>query len=149
NTNTFTITDNDNLKVEFTQTAISDAEANGANQPTLTVSGGISTSALTVELADLGIGTATHGAGNDYTFASPQTITIPAANYTAATTINITGLTIINDSIVEPNEIINFLLQNPSTGLTIADADGNSIIESNNTYTITNDDKLNVEFTNA
>jgi hypothetical protein len=114
----------------------------------LTVGGAVLTSSATVEVANLGTGSATSG-GTDFTFASPVTITIPAGNYTTATTVTITGLTIVEDIISEAGgETINLTLQNPS-GVTLGDADANATNESTTTFTITDNDSPAVVVTES
>ena len=138
-THTYTITDDDTLLVEFTTQTPSALESVASPTWTLTVGGVITTSATTVEIVNLGTGTATNG-GVDFSFTSPVTITIPAGDYTTPSTINITGLTIVEDIISEVGgETINFSLQNPS-GVTLGDADGNTVNESTATFTITDND---------
>ncbi len=133
------------LDVEFTSATYADVEASGSNVPTLTVSGGITSSSNTIEIARTG-GTAT-GSGTDFSFTSPVTITIPAGNYTTPQTIPMTGLTINNDASVETNETIDFQLQNPSTDVALGTQD-------TSIYTIIDDDAptlpiIDVEFTSA
>ena len=130
--------------VEFSVDS-SDIEASGGNLPQLLVKN-IVVSGTTVQIIDLGTGTATEGAGaiDDYTFSTPVTVTIPAGTYdgTIATAVTITGLTITNDSVVEPNETINFEIHSSSPYL--GDANGDTITDSNQTYTINNDDTAGI-----
>ncbi len=146
---TVNVTDNDGLIAEFLTASASDNEDTGGSLPQLRVSGGNTTggSAQTIQVTVTG-GTAT-GGGSDYTFTSPTTVTIPAANYTSGQTINITGLSIASDATVEANETIIFGLANPSSGVVVGDADGASGTESVHTYTINNDDGLLVELSAA
>jgi hypothetical protein len=66
-------------------------------------------------------------------------------DYTTAQTLDLNDLTtqdlsIVNDVNVEPTETFVLQLQNPGTGLSIADVDSTDGIESEFTYTITDDD---------
>ncbi len=135
-------------------TAASTDETAGdaTNFATLLVLGTIGSS-VTVELADLGTGSATSG-GTDYTFVSPQTITIPAGSYdgTVATDIVIANPqlpVIATDVASEGPETINFTLQNPGTGVIIGDANTDTTTQTTNTYTITDDDPVLVELFSA
>lgn len=51
---------------------------------------------------------------DDFSFTDPLTVTIPAANYSSKTTINV-PISIVDDQLQEDTEGINFALQNPST----------------------------------
>ena len=125
----------------------SDSEDSGGNFPQLLVEGTLLTSA-TLDIRDLGTGSATQGAGanDDYVFSTnPQTITIPAGTYSSATPIDIPSfaLSITNDNVDEANETINFQIENPS-GILIDDANGDSSTNTQQTYTITNDDTAGI-----
>lgn len=138
---TYTIIDDDVLLVEFDNATATDVETTGGNLPQITVSGGITTAATTVEITlNASPGTAT--AGTDYSpdFSTVITVTIPAGDYTTATNLAIPGLSVTDDSIVEANETFVLDLQNPSTGVNIGDADGGSTTEGTHTYTIIDDD---------
>ncbi|MEQ6119680.1 invasin domain 3-containing protein, partial [Reichenbachiella sp. MALMAid0571] len=131
------------ILVEFTDATSSDDETLGGNLPSLTVQGGIILSDATVEVAFSG----TAIGSTDYAFnvPSPVTVTIPAADYSMAQTVDIVGvsdlnLSITDDNTPEPNETIILTLQNPGTSLSIGDADGGATTEIITTYTITDDD---------
>ena len=128
-THTYTITDDDTLTAEFSAATSNSPEATGT-VPTLTVSGGQSVVGLTVEVARTG-GTAT--LATDFTFTSPETFSIPAADYTTPSVLSITGLAITDEGAIELDETIDFLLQNPSLNVALG-------AQTTNTYTITNDD---------
>jgi hypothetical protein len=73
--------------------------------------------AVTVDVVDLGTGSATEGAGNDYTYQSPQMVTFAAGSLDGATqtvTVNI-----LDDVVDEPNETVNLQLQNATGPATI------------------------------
>ncbi len=141
-THTYTITDDDTLLVEFTSQALSSSEATATPTWTLTVGGAIISSSASVQVANAGTGSATSG-GTDFTFASPTTITIPAGDYTTASTITITGLTIVEDLLIEGSETIDVILQGAS-GVSLGDADANATNESTATFTITDNDTAGV-----
>jgi hypothetical protein len=138
----WTITDDDVPLVELSAAAAASTDESGIadNFPVLLVLGTLVSSA-TVDLADLGTGTAT-GSGTDYLFNTPKTITIPAGTYDGlvGTAIALTSPTITVDSTVEsPSETINFTLQN-AVGVAIGDADTSASTQTTHTYTITDDD---------
>jgi hypothetical protein len=145
NVHTYTIIDNDGLSIEFTVDAGTDSESSGLNLPQLTISGAIITTPITIEVALTG-GTATENddfetVGTDFSVL----VTIPVGDYTTAQTLDLNDLTtqdlsIVNDVNVEPTETFVLQLQNPGTGLSIADVDSTDGIESEFTYTITDDD---------
>jgi hypothetical protein len=140
-TTTYTITDDDPAIVEFsTASSLSTNEVTANNFPVLLITGYLGSSA-TINVVDLGTGTATSG-GTDYLFSTPQTVTIPAGQYdgTLGTAVTITVPGLNNDAIVDIGETINFQLQNPTGSLSIGDANGNSTTQTNHTYTITDDD---------
>lgn len=130
--------DDGDIFVELSTTTSSDVEASGGNFVQILINA-ILSSPATVELVDLLTGSA--ASGGDYTFTSPQTITIPAGTYdgTLSTAVSISGLTIIDDSILENNKTINFQIQNPF-GVKFGDVDGDTSTSLNWTYTIVNDD---------
>lgn len=134
---TYTITDDDIVSVEFTSQTPSSLESVASPSWSLTVGGGVLSSAATVEVARTG-GTAS--VGTDFTFVSPVTITIPAGDYSVATSVPVTGLTVVQDIVAETGgETILFIVQNPS-GIVIGDADADTTTENTATYTITDDD---------
>ncbi|MEM7770343.1 MAG: Calx-beta domain-containing protein, partial [Cyanobacteria bacterium P01_A01_bin.37] len=107
-------------------------------------------SATTVDLADLATGSATQGAGNDYTFTSPQSITIPAGSYdgligTAITIANPNLPVILDDVDSEGPETIDFTLNNAGANVTIGDANGDTTTQTTTVYTITDNDPVLVE----
>ncbi len=145
---TYTIVDDDVLLVEFTNATSADHESMGDDLPTLMVRGAITSSIKRVAVALAGDpGTATAGA--DYNFTSPEVITIPAGDYSSATIFSLSSLSIIPDRAVEPNETIRLALEDPTSGIMIGNANGQSGIEDIHTYTIINDDSLFVEFSSA
>jgi large repetitive protein len=135
------ITDNDQLLVEFagvTGAALENATATF----NLQVKGGVLATATTINVTNLATGTAT--TGTDFTFTSPTSITIPAGNYATLTNIAVTGLSVINDNSVEPNETIIFGIASTNNLALQGDADGNSTNNTSFTYTIQNDDVASV-----
>jgi uncharacterized delta-60 repeat protein len=110
-TTTITITDNDVLSVQFGTTApVTESVSPTSMQLAINVSGGVSTAIGTVSVTVTG-GTAT--SGSDYTFISPYTFSIPAANYTTPQTLYI-AIPIVDNLVGESTETINFLLSNPT-----------------------------------
>ena len=140
-TNTYTITDDDAVNVEFALATNGDAEIDGGDIPQLLVNGTVSAD----QTIDVTVTGGDAAAGTDYT--NTVSVTIPAGVYdgTVATALPI-NLTITDDALVEGNETIEFTLANPSTELTIGDANVDATTQGTNTYTITNDDAVNVEF---
>lgn len=147
NTHTYTISNDETLLVEFNNPTASSPEATGGSKPRVNVSGAVLVSPVNVQVQDSGTGTAT--SGTDYTFSTPKTVTIPAADYTTVMSVAITGLTITDDSLIEPDETIDFAFFSTPTDVSVGDADGAGGTESTHTYTIANDDNLYVEFTNT
>lgn len=135
-----TILDDDQLEVEFQDASTSDDEAVSANLPMLLVSG---TSAIdqTIDV----VVTSTDAEASDFT--NVVAVTIPAGSYTM-TALPI-DLTIHDDTIVEPDEVINLMLQNPSAGVAIADVDGADGVEDTTSHTILNDDSTTVTIEDA
>jgi hypothetical protein len=125
------------ILVEFGSVTTGSEEAAGDNMPNVIISGGVLNQAATIDVVLLNSGTAT--AGTDFTFLSPNTLTIPAGDYTTIQTIPVSGLTIIDDSEVEGNETIGFILQNP-LGVIIGDANSDGSITQSAIYNIINDD---------
>jgi len=112
-----------------------------ADLPQLLLNGRVTT-ASTIQLNITG-GTATRG--TDYTTTPASgliTVTIPVGSYdgTAATAVSLAPYIHINTDQVspEPGETIEMTLQNPSTGLAIADAASCALPVFNNVYTILN-----------
>ncbi len=121
--------------VEFSAAAVAQAEStNGL--PALVVSGR-ATQPLTVTLTDTLSGSAS--AGVDYDFSSPASITIPAGLYVAAP-LALSGLTVTDDSDVEPDETIIFSLSASGAPLAVDDADRDAATLASLTYTIQNND---------
>jgi sugar lactone lactonase YvrE len=132
-------TADNNAAVEFSSaTTSSTNETTGGTMPKLLINGVVLT-AQSVQVYVSG-GSAT-GSGTDYSYTT-QTVNIPAATYdgTNATAITITAPTLSGDSTVEGNETIIYGLQNPTSGVTIGDANSNSTTQSVFTFTITEDD---------
>ncbi|PID31250.1 hypothetical protein CR983_01970 [Candidatus Saccharibacteria bacterium] len=120
---------------EFSAASVAQPEASSA-LPALVVSGR-TTQPQTITLTDTLGGSAS--TGTDYTFASPASITIPAGLY-ANTPLPITGLTVVDDTDVEPDETIVFSLSASGAPLSIDDANRDAAVSANLTYTIANDD---------
>ncbi len=138
---TGTITNDDTVTIAFNAAVGADLEATGGNLPTLFVTGTV-TNATTVTVTDSGTGSAT-GGGTDYNFTSPQVINIPAGVYdgTAGTAVVIPTLGIVDDVELEAGgETIDFAL-----GTVTGDATLGAIVA--NTYTITDDDIVDVSAT--
>lgn len=124
-----------NVFAEFSIDSVAGPEATSA-LPALVVSGR-ATQPLTVTLTDTLSGSASAGA--DYTFVSPATVTIPAGLYDS-TPLPISGLTVVDDSDVEPDETIIFSLSVSGAPLAIDDANRDATIFAGLTYTIVNND---------
>ena len=122
---------------------ISEIETSSAQVPQLLILGTLETSE-TISIVDTGQGSATIGL--DYQFASPLVITIPPGTYdgTSATAIDITGLTIIDDSLVESDENIVLEIVQPSTMINFTDANNDGNTHTRFTYTIVNQDTCSV-----
>jgi surface protein len=116
-----------------------DLEADGSNLPQLLINGTV-VALSTVTVTDAGTGTAVNG--TDYSFSSPQIITIPAASYdgTLGTAISIPTLSITNDQDNEPDETIDLSLSLATGDLVIGDANSDTSTKSSHTYTIDDDD---------
>jgi hypothetical protein len=127
--------------IELSAATASDAEASGGNKPVLLINGTLTT-AQTIEVNITG-GTATPGAGNDFT--NTALVNIPAGTYdgTLGTAVAI-NLTILDDAVLEGDETIDLQLANPSIGLTIGDANTDTVTQSTHIYTITDDDTATV-----
>ncbi|MEM8999102.1 MAG: choice-of-anchor B family protein [Bacteroidota bacterium] len=126
NTTNYQILDDEAALVQFSQATFFDQERNGGNLPFLLVTGIVSEPS-TVTISDTGTGSAT-GGGVDYSFESPQTITVPIGTYdgTSNSAIAIPGLTIVDDAMTEGIETI---------ALNLSEATGNAILESETTTT--------------
>ncbi len=130
NSDTADIADDDELLIEFNSSNYNGLEAANTGFPVFSVSGAQSLSVISVEVA---ITANTASALSDFTFSSPVTINIPAANYITPQTLPFSGLSITDDDIDETNETINFLLQNPGANISVG-------AQSTTVYTITDDD---------
>lgn len=121
--------------VEFLTATASSPEAIGANIPMLIVNGEVS-SPQNVDVDIVG-GSAD---GKDYSYTT-KTINIPVGMYDGTVLTGITiPLSIDDDSEVEPNETIQFRLNNASSGIMIGDANCDGIEIQQHVYTIINDD---------
>ncbi|MDB4297693.1 M64 family metallo-endopeptidase [Flavobacteriaceae bacterium] len=98
---------------------------------------GTYTGSETITVTDLGTGTAT--SGTDYTFTSPQVITIPAGTHDKKD-ITIPTLAIIDDTTYEGNETIKFS-STLSTGLTSFDVDADGTARNTFDFIIYEDDE--------
>ncbi|MHA3773190.1 Calx-beta domain-containing protein [Verrucomicrobiota bacterium sgz303538] len=113
---TVTITDNDTATISFTAPTSTVGEATGAHDVgvtlVITANGTVGAGTLernvTVNVQDLLNGTAA-GAGTDYTFSSPQTLTFAAGESGTTKTVS---LGIVNDSLSEGDESIHLQLNN-------------------------------------
>ena len=143
---TTTIIDNDFLKVEFKQ-ASHEALENTTAPRLLRLFGARVQTPLSVQVVDTGSGTAQ--AGVDYTYTTPQTVTIPAGDYTAGADLTLPGLNIINDDLVEGIETVNFSLNSTSPLVLLADTNNDGLIRTTQTYRILNDDVAGVTVTRS
>ncbi len=110
---TTSINDNDTATVALSAPAVTASEGGGTGAALLTLT--LNTSgigpqqldqAITVNLTDLGTGTATAGAANDYTFTGPTVVTFAAGSPTAATQ-TASFASVVNDQLVEGTETVN------------------------------------------
>ncbi|MEO0507934.1 MAG: Calx-beta domain-containing protein [Bacteroidota bacterium] len=133
---TYTIQNDDEVVVEFSQANGSDDENDGGNLPVLTILGTV-TNATSVTIEDAGTGAATNGV--DYTFASPIVVNIPTGTYdgSVGSGIAIPNLVINDDLAVETDETFELRLNTPT---------GDASIGSPNItiYEITDDDSAAV-----
>ncbi|MCP3661027.1 MAG: hypothetical protein GY696_00800, partial [Gammaproteobacteria bacterium] len=150
---TATINDDDSLTVEFSSASASsidesgDASNNPDNFPSLLIKGDTDV-ALSIDLDDLLSGSATSGV-TDYSFSDPTTINLTPGSYDGliGTSISLASLvTLVDDTLLESDESIDFGLSNP-VGVTVGDADGDTITQSTHTYTITEDDIVDANLT--
>ncbi|MEM8762623.1 MAG: Calx-beta domain-containing protein [Bacteroidota bacterium] len=129
---TYTIQNDDEVIVEFSQANGNDDENDGGDLPVLTILGTV-TNATTVTVEDAGTGGATNGV--DYTFTSPVVVNIPAGTYdgSVGSGIAIPNLVINDDLAVETDETFELRLNTPT---------GDASIGSPNItiYEITDDD---------
>ena len=138
------IVDRSRLQIEFANDTLSDPEDSGASLAPMVVFGAVLPVGEPVEILVTG-GSAT--AGVDYSLDSPLTITVPAGDYTAGAILPLTGLTIVPDDRVEPDETIEFGLSSAFGNALIGDANADGSVTSTLVYTIENDDQLAIEFT--
>ncbi len=143
NNATVTITNDDELTVDFSSATYSANEGSsgtpGSVTVTLDISGAEITSTESIEIALDFNGTAVAGDVNETT---PISVTIPAADYTTPGTVDV-ALDFVGDAITEADETFDIDLSSPSTNTNI----GTTI--NNATVTITNDDELTVDFSSA
>ena len=134
-----TITDDDALRVEFSAPTGTDTESSDRNFPQLLVTGTIqSDHQVTIDAAV--IDSTASGGGVD--FNGPTTVTIPAGTYNT-TPVAITGLSIVPDTIIEPDETIELEIL-PGNQVQLGDANGDGTIQATTMYTIQDDDLQNV-----
>ena len=137
-------------EIEFsTDTAASTDESSADNMSTILVKGIVNASTNLQVSFTAGINTTATNV-DDFTFAA-QTINIPAGIYdgTSATALTITMPALVDDNITEGNETIFFEFSNLGTGIAAGDADSSTVTFSSNTYTITDDDSVMIEFASA
>jgi choice-of-anchor B domain-containing protein len=110
---TYSIIDNDGLTISFSRITASGKESSEENLPQILVVGTVQEE-IVVTVTDNGSGSAT--LDEDYVFTSPIEISIPEGVYDGSETSNIpiTGLSIIDDDIVEPAEFFELELSAPT-----------------------------------
>ncbi len=135
-THIYTITNDDELTVDFDSATYSEDEDAGTITLNLTVSGAEITAAETIDI-DVTGGTAT--IVTDYTFADPTTVTIPVDDYTTAGTVSV-DITLIDNEVIEADETIELALINPSGNVSLGTTQATTVA------TITNDDAIIIEF---
>ncbi len=134
---TGTITDNDLLLVEFSQSTGMDVESSGANLPQLLVTGTIQAGhSVTINTAAIATSTAT-GSGVDYT--NPTAVTVAGGIY-SATAFAVPGLSITSDTLIESDETID--LGSPTGNqILVGDANGDGTTQATTQYTIIDDEE--------
>lgn len=106
-----TIHDDDNQSGVFRFSSASLSAGEGAGTATLTVERTETTGSASVTVSQIG-GSATPG--SDYTFASPLVVTFAAGQSQATVSVQV-----LEDSLVEGDETVQFALSSPSTGYTL------------------------------
>jgi uncharacterized repeat protein (TIGR01451 family) len=115
NTHIYTITDDEAAATVQMQAATSSVvEATVGHLVTVQLNspGGTLDNAVQVDVIDLLTGSATQGAGFDYTYVTPQTVTFAVGNVDGAT--ETVAVNILDDVLLEPTEDIDLQLQNVS-----------------------------------
>ena len=134
-----TITDDDVVTVNFASGSSSVNEANTTQDVVVALSipgGGTLDAPWTVDVLDLGGGTAANGL--DYTaISSPVTVTFPAAAADGATVV--VSVTILDDPTIEATETIDLVLANSSSPLALGTTTTHSI-------SILDDDAASISF---
>ncbi|NER18461.1 Calx-beta domain-containing protein, partial [Spongiivirga citrea] len=111
------------------------------DSPVLQLSGALP-APLTIDLIVSG-GSAT--VGSDFTNSTAITIPSGVTTYTIPTSI----FAIIDDTLLEASETINFTLANPASGLVIGDANSDTTTQSTTIYTITDNDAASIAINNV
>ncbi|GAG23060.1 unnamed protein product, partial [marine sediment metagenome] len=134
-----TITDDDTATIAFQSVSSATADEIAGNHAVtveLTVATGTTPSAITVDVTDVGGGTATADA--DYTAVGTVTLTFPAGSASGATqTFN---LAVLGDTDVEVNETVNLQLNNVIGTQAVLGA------QATHEATITDDDTATIAF---
>jgi hypothetical protein len=116
----YTDEDGAGTQVQMQVASSSVAEEVGGSTHRVTVqlnTTGTLASAVTVDVVDLLTGSATEGAGNDYTYTTPTSVTFPIGSVDGAT--RTVALNILDDDRPEGDETINLQLQNVTSPATI------------------------------
>lgn len=129
-----------NLLIEFEHRTLSGLENNPGSMTNILVQGELITP-LTFDLTDITftfVG-AQATPSIDYQLVSPQTIIIPAGDYRVNVLSIPLDLTIIPDTIIEPDEHV-VVTMGLRTGIVAGDITGDGLINLTHTFIITNDD---------
>lgn len=132
--------------VEFEHATLSGPENNPVTMTNFLVQGEL-TGPVTLSLVDSTFsffGGPQATAGIDYQFITPQTIIIPAGDYRVNVLAIPLQLTIVPDTIIEPNEHVLFSISGLRTEITGGDITGDGITQLTHLYIITNDDSVSI-----
>lgn len=141
NMHTYTILDDDAALVEFALATSGDSEASGGNIPVLLINGNV----ITAQSITVNVTGGDALTPDDYSSTAVVTIPINSYDGTLATAIPI-NLSVVNDTLIENSETIDFVLATPSTGILIGDADSSTSTQSTHTYTISDNETASVQF---
>jgi|GEM_PF-7038055 len=83
-------------------------------------------------------------AGSDYTFTSPQMVTVPIGDYRTNLYPVDLNLTIIPDNLIESDELTTFMIPGLPAGVALGDIDGDTLVQGTHNYLIINDDSAGV-----
>ncbi len=143
NTSVATISNDDNVIIEFASGIGASSDESTPDNFVQFLVKGESEQELTFDLSILTFLSSATDGGTDYTLVTPVTLTIPAnTNFDGLTptSLDLTGFSLNDDSLVEGNETIVFDISNFSPNLVEGDVSGDFAFADLFTYTITDDD---------